>query len=156
MKRTSEIYRKNTEVILSVLKLIRSLVENEEMILNKSWNKNRYILRLANFCITSSYINQTFVRINFIAQAQCNQQNYVLSLCSLFTTRFMFMTSCLIIIRWGLWGFVSFVFTRKEIRTYFLRGSYFSTYLFLPQWIRSDQTTYFETKCSAIWIMQYL
>ena len=36
LKRTAEIYRKNTEVILTVLKLIRSLEENEEIILNKS------------------------------------------------------------------------------------------------------------------------
>lgn len=36
LKRTTEIYRKNTEVILTVLKLIRSLEENEEIILNKS------------------------------------------------------------------------------------------------------------------------
>ena len=117
LTRAAEILCTNTVAILIILKLITVLKENEEIILNKSWNKNRNILRLANFCITSLYINQTFARIKFIAQAQCNQQNYVLSLFSLFTTRFMFMTSCLIIIRWGLRGFVSFVFTRQEIRT---------------------------------------
>ena len=36
LKRTAEIYRKNTKAVLSVLKLIRSFKENEENTLNTS------------------------------------------------------------------------------------------------------------------------
>ena len=36
LKRTAEIYRKHTKAILSVLKLIRSFKDNEEIILNTS------------------------------------------------------------------------------------------------------------------------